>query len=239
MIYRRFRNKTIVITGADTNIGKATAIRLAKEDANLVLVGNNKEELIETHEQLPDDLSWLHENHCLTITCDITSREQVEKMIAVIINEFEHIDVLINHVNIDKNLDDNCYISEAFVPQLKQSNGNIVHLSPRLENKNDRELSIFTKRVANKYCADGVRVNKVSFPTKTCETTQILMDNKEKKQLRKEKKQLKRENKHHQSLLREVNFDDVIDAITFLASDEASMITGVNLPVDGGSRLSA
>ncbi len=233
-MYKRFRNKTIVITGADTDIGKATAIRFAKEDANLVLVGNDKQALIDAHEQLPDDLSWLHENHCLTITCDIASHEQVEKMIAIVKNEYEHIDVLINHVNIDKNLDDNCYISEAFVPHLKQSNGNIVHLSPRLENKNDRELTLFTRRVANKYCADGVRVNKVSFPTKTKAITQMLMANKEKKRFRKEKKDKKQ---HHQSLLRAVNFDDVIDAITFMASDEASMITGVNLPVDGGSRL--
>ncbi len=212
-MHKRFRGKTIIITEAVSAVSRELAIRFAQEGANLVLVDNDKQALLEMLEQLPEDTSWLHENHYLTITCDINNHEQVTKMLSAVSGEFDHIDVLVNPV---ANISDD--LAQAIVPFLKASHGNMVYLSSELEQS---ELSNkVIEKMAVKYRDEGVRVNEVLFPRQVTE-----------------KINNQSQVKQSQVLLREVLLDDVVDSVTFLASEEASMITGVSLPIDGGLRL--
>lgn len=52
---KRFKEKTVIVTGAGSDIGRATAIRFAQEGANVVLVGRTTETLKEAVKKFPQD----------------------------------------------------------------------------------------------------------------------------------------------------------------------------------------
>lgn len=254
---KRFKGKTVIITGAGSGIGRATAIRFATEGAEVVLVGRNQEKLMETAELLPQDNSWIHDDNYMTITCDISNYEQVTKMMQAVMERFEHIDILINNAgkaiqgkitelsiddwqqSININLNGTFYVSQAAMPYLIQSKGNIVNVSSISGSGGDWNMSAYnaakagvtnlTRTMALDYGSEGVRVNAVSpSVTKTAMTTNIQQSDE------KTAKYLAR-----CPLGRIATPEDVADVITFLASDNASMITGVDLPVDGGVSASS
>ena len=78
---KRFKEKTVIVTGAGSGIGRATAIRFANEGANVVLVGRTAETLQETAEAFPQDRTWIHTDNFLTVVCDISVEAQVQEMI--------------------------------------------------------------------------------------------------------------------------------------------------------------
>lgn len=248
---KRFKNKTVIITGAGSGIGQATAIKFAEEGANVVLVGRTKEKLLETCEMLEEDTSWIHNEH-MTITCDISNQEQVQKMVKAVAERFESIDVLVNNAGvavagkvtelaaeswqqaIDVNLTGTFYVSQATLPHLIQAKGNIVNVSSLSGMAGDWRMPAYgaakagvtnlTRVMALDHGEDGVRVNAVSPSVTKTDMTNRIQENEEKTQ-----KFLAR-----CPLKRIATPEDIANAIVFLASDEASMITGVNLPIDGG-----
>jgi len=68
---KRFKEKTVIITGADSDIGRATALRFAQEGANCIIVGINHEILEYIYEDLPQDHTWINTGNHLTVTSDI------------------------------------------------------------------------------------------------------------------------------------------------------------------------
>lgn len=199
---REFKEKTIIITGADSAIGRAAAIQFSKEDAEVVLVGRNQDQLMATAELLPQDNSWIHDDNYMTITCDITDSEQVGKMMTAVMERFEHIDVLLNHV---ENIAEATHITQAALPYLTQVQGNIVQVVNADSQANTAQLTQLTQEMAVKTAKNGVRVNLVTANQTTVNP-----------------------------LGKSVTAEDIAEAVVFLASDDAKMITGVELPVDGG-----
>jgi len=249
---KRFKEKTVIITGAGSGIGRATAIRFAKEGARLVLVGRTTESLEETVKQFPQDPTWIHSENYQIITCDITQQHQVRAMIDHVLKKFEHIDVLVNNAGkavqgkitelsaedwqsaMDVNLNGTFYVCQAAMPALIKSKGNIINVSSVSGMGGDWNMAAYnaakagvtnlTRTLAMDHGRDGVRVNAVSpSVTKTNMTTKI-QENEEKTN-----KFLAR-----CPLGRLATPEDIAAAITFLASEDAAMITGVDLPVDGG-----
>jgi len=92
---KRFKEKTVIVTGAGSAIGRATAIRFANEGANVILVGRSADVLKEITKEFPQDRTWIHTDNFLTIACDIGVESQVQEMIKRVINKFERIDVLV------------------------------------------------------------------------------------------------------------------------------------------------
>jgi all-trans-retinol dehydrogenase (NAD+) len=90
-----FNNKTIVLTGAATGIGRLMALGLAEEKAQLALVDINKQNL----EQTLKDVKALGSNARAYI-CDISNKTDIEKTVGAIKADFEHIDILINNAGI-------------------------------------------------------------------------------------------------------------------------------------------
>lgn len=249
---KRFNDKTVVITGAGSGIGQATAIRFANEGANVVLVGRNEETLEKTAAEFPKDNTWIHTDNYLIVTCDITDQTQVQEMIAKAAKKFGSVDVVVNNAGIatkgkitelsasdwqaalDTNLTGTFYVCQAALPQLIESKGNIVNVSSISGMGGDWNMSAYnatkagvtnlTRTLALDHGPDGVRVNAVNpSVTKTAMTSKIQDDQE------KTAKFLAR-----CPLKRLATPEDIAAVITFLASDDASMITGVNLPVDGG-----
>ncbi len=249
---KRFKEKTVIVTGAGSGIGRATAIRFAKEGANVVLVGRTAATLKDTAKEFPQDPTWIHTDNYLTITCDISVQSQVQEMIARAIAKFEKIDILINNAGkatqgkiidlsaedwksaIDVNLNGNFYVSQAAMPHLIATKGNIVNVSSLSGVGGDWNMAAYnaakagvtnlTRTLALDHGPDGVRVNAVNPSVTETDMTSAIQDS---------------DHKTDQFLARcplgrLATPEDIAAAITFLASDDASMITGVNLPVDGG-----
>ncbi len=156
MPHKRFKEQTIIITGAGSTAGStidtATALHFAKEGANVVLVGRTKEKLIEIAEMIPEeDESWIHHDNHMTITCDVSNQEQVEKMVSAVLERFEHIDVLVNNT-FSKTAQEIANISQAVIPQLIASKGNIVNVcSLSTMTGNHKDISKLTKTMAVKH----------------------------------------------------------------------------------------
>ena len=249
---KRFKEKTVVVTGAGSGIGRAAAIRFAEEGASVVLVGRTAETLEETAKKLPQDRTWIHTDNYLIITCDISVQSQVQEMVERAIDKFGKIDILINNAGkatqgkitelsaddwrsaIDVNLNGTFYVSQAAMPHLIASKGNIVNISSLSGVGGDWNMAAYnaakagvtnlTRTLALDHGSDGVRVNAVNPSVTKTDMTTAIQDNESKTD-----KFLAR-----CPLGRLATPEDIAAAITFLASDDASMITGVNLPVDGG-----
>ncbi|AFS81806.1 short-chain dehydrogenase/reductase SDR [Candidatus Nitrosopumilus koreensis AR1] len=87
-----FKNKTILITGASSGIGKQTAIEFAKLGANIILVARRKEKLDELANELKK-FSIV----TLVCQCDVSNKEQVKEMSKTVLEKFDSIDVLVNN----------------------------------------------------------------------------------------------------------------------------------------------
>ncbi|MCE2614481.1 MAG: SDR family oxidoreductase [Nitrosopumilus sp. (ex Thoosa mismalolli)] len=87
-----FKNKTILITGASSGIGKVTAIEFAKLGANVILVARSKEKL----EQVENQLKKFNVK-TLTCSCDVSNKENVEEMSKIVLEKFSSIDILVNN----------------------------------------------------------------------------------------------------------------------------------------------
>ncbi len=93
---RRFEQKTALITGGSSGIGRATALRFAREGAQVIVVGRNHARL----QAVEDELRALHPG-CRAIAADISQEEQVRAMVAEALSAAGRIDILFNNAGID------------------------------------------------------------------------------------------------------------------------------------------
>ncbi|MBP0939276.1 SDR family oxidoreductase [Pseudomonas alliivorans] len=241
----RFTQKVVVVTGAGSGIGEATAKRFAREGASVVLVGRNEEKLKKVHAQLEG------EGH-LVRAADVADLSDVEALFKEVASHFGRLDVLVNNAGIVKSgkvtelevqdwkelmsvdLDGVFYCTRSAMPALIVSKGNIVNVSSVSGMGGDWGMSFynaakgaitnFTRALALDHGADGVRVNAVCPSLTRSELTDDMMDN----------AALMAKFKERIALGRPAEPEDIGDVIAFLASDDARFVTGVNLPVDGG-----
>ncbi|MBN1501361.1 MAG: SDR family NAD(P)-dependent oxidoreductase [Spirochaetes bacterium] len=89
-------DKTIVITGASKGLGRETALRLCRSNANLVLVARTESLL----EQTQKEVEYLSGKKALIIPCDISNETDVNHMAEMIKGKFKYVDVLINNAGI-------------------------------------------------------------------------------------------------------------------------------------------
>ncbi|MBD8187485.1 SDR family NAD(P)-dependent oxidoreductase [Pseudomonas viridiflava] len=241
----RFTQKVVVVTGAGSGIGEATAKRFAREGASVVLVGRNEEKLKKVHAQLEG------KGH-LVRAADVADLSDVEALFKEVASQFGRLDVLVNNAGIVKSgkvtelevqdwkelmsvdLDGVFYCTRSAMPALIVSKGNIVNVSSVSGMGGDWGMSFynaakgaitnFTRALALDHGADGVRVNAVCPSLTRSELTDDMMDN----------DALMAKFKERIALGRPAEPEDIGDVIAFLASDDARFVTGVNLPVDGG-----
>lgn len=146
-----FKGKTVFITGASRGIGKAIALRLAAEGAQIVIAAKSVEENPKLGGTIYSAAKEVAEagGEALPVQCDIRFEEQIEKAVAKTIEVFGGIDILINNASaislstVEKtepkrfdlmhniNLRGTFFVSKACIPYLKKGNNpHILNLSP-------------------------------------------------------------------------------------------------------------
>lgn len=146
-----FQNKTIFITGASRGIGKAIAIKLAKEKANIVIAAKSIEENVKLEGTIFSAAKEVEEagGKALAVQCDIRFEEQIQSAVEKAVATFGGIDILINNASAislttientqqksfslmhDINVKGTFFVSKACIPYLKKgTNAHILNLSP-------------------------------------------------------------------------------------------------------------
>lgn len=97
----RLQNKTVLITGATSGIGRSCARYFASEGASLILFAR-RENLLE---EVKAELKKLTNGRIYTAACDITVYENVKQAVAAIPEELKKIDILVNNAGLAKGLE--------------------------------------------------------------------------------------------------------------------------------------
>ncbi|HPN71210.1 MAG TPA: SDR family oxidoreductase, partial [Saprospiraceae bacterium] len=89
------KDKVIIITGASSGIGEATALKLSKEGAKVVLSARRKEKLTDLKKIIEDQ-----GGHALVVAADVTKKADMEKLVAKTLEVYGTIDAIINNAGL-------------------------------------------------------------------------------------------------------------------------------------------
>ena len=253
----RLQGKNVLVTGASSGIGQAIAIRFAQEGANVAINYRSGAEQAQATAALASAARSGGGGRDIIVQADVSNEEQVVQMFATTIQEFGRLDVLINNAGIQKASpsheltaeDFDRVISvnvrgpflcarEAIRHFLARGGGGVIlnnssvhelipkpkYLSYSISKGGMRNL---TKTLALEYAADGIRVNAVGPGAIVTPINKAWIDN----------PKAKSEVESHIPLGRAGDAAEIASVFAFLASDEASYITGQTLYACGGLTL--
>lgn len=249
----RFDNKVVLVTGAAQGIGRRVAERLIDEGATLVLV--DRSELV--HE--------LKQDKVITLTADLEQYQGAEAAANTALEHFGRIDVLINNVGgtiwtrpfehyepaqiekeVQRSLFPTLWCCRAVLPSmLAQGQGAIVNISSIATRSVNRVpygaakggVNALTACLAFETAERGIRVNAVA-PGGTDAPQRKIPRNTETPSDEEQRwyQEIVAQTLDSSLMKRYGTLDEQAAAILFLASDEASYITGTVLPVGGGDQ---
>lgn len=241
------KNKNAVITGGSRGIGKAIAIELAKNNASLALIyGGDIEACKKTQAEI-EALGSKAEIY----KCDVSSFNQTKATIENIIEDFSHIDILINNAGItkdglvltmdeesfDKVLDVNLkgtfnMIRHLYSHMMRRKSGRIINIAsvsgmmgnPGQANYSSAKAGLIglTKTVAKELAGRNITCNAIAPGFIETDMTNSLSD------------KVKESAKGLIPLKRMGKPEEVAKLATFLSSDDSSYITGEVIKIDGG-----
>ena len=244
----RFENQVVLITGGGSGIGREMALRFASEGASLVIADRHLDAAQGTVELIESD-----GGSAIATETDVSQADQVEAMAARALEHYGRVDILVNNaglsvgdaildfdeaawdLNVDVVLKAVYLCSRALLPQMiERGSGNILNIASvngmmaigeSAYSAAKAGMINLTGNMAIHYGDKGVRVNCIAPGTiktpiwdERLRETPDAMD--------------------HivpwYPLGRVGTPEDVAKAALFLCSDDASWITGITLPVDGG-----
>ena len=254
---KRFKNKVAVITGAAQGIGHGVALRMAKEGAQLVLV-DRSELVFELRDQLKKK-----KVDVLALTADMEKFADCHRVMEQAAEKFGRIDVLVNNVGgtiwtkpfehyqeneieaeVRRSLFPTLWCCHAVLPyMIKQQSGAIVNVSSIATRSINRVpygaakggVNAMTACLAFENAQRGIRVNAIATGGTEAPPRRVPRNTNEQTEQEKAWYQQIIDQTVDSTLMKRYGtIDEQVNAICFLASDEASYITGSTLPVGGG-----
>jgi meso-butanediol dehydrogenase/(S,S)-butanediol dehydrogenase/diacetyl reductase len=231
--------KVAIVTGASSGIGKAIAERFAWEGADVVVA-----DVDESGEEVAEEIDGTF------VECDVSDYSQVENLVGTAVEEYGKLDIMVNNAGIgslsgidemDKeeyeqvrsvDLDGVVYGTKIAAPHLEDTEGVVINIASIYGLVGDTGATAyqaakggvvnFTRSVADDLADIPVRVNAICPGyIKTAMTDDLPEDF--------------REHVMQETPMKRMGEPEEIASVAaFLASDEASYITGANIPVDGG-----
>lgn len=250
----RFSGKVAIVTGSTRGVGRAIAERLASEGCAVVITGRSESAGAEAVAAIETA-----GGRALFVAVDLTVDAQARAVITRTIDAFGGLDILVNnaaptdtiteHDNSVAAVDINAWesilrgaatvtlrMSQYAIPELRKSEGGaIVNISTSVATRGFAGMSghsaskaaieAITRSLAVELGAENIRANTVvlGFILSGPRQEAVAADPVRGAAIR------------SMQLLRMGTNQDVAAAVAFLASDEAGFITGISLPVDGGS----
>lgn len=253
----RFQDKVVAITGAAQGIGRQTAEQAAREGARLLLIDRSRyvHELAATLAESGCDV--------LALEADLEQWASTEQVFAEGVAHFGRLDALINNIGgtiwarpfaeyqpqqieqeIRRSLFPTLWGCRAALPwMLRQGKGTIVNVSSVATAGVNRVpysaakggVNALTRSIAMEYSDSGIRINAVA-PGGTEAPARLTPRNRETPTVQEQEwyQQVVDQTVQSSLMHRYGTLAEQANAILFLASDEASYITGVTLPVAGG-----
>jgi 3-oxoacyl-[acyl-carrier protein] reductase len=247
---QRFQDQVVIVTGASRGIGKGIAQLFANEGAKLVLVGRDEAALVHVTENLSKEGAL-----AISVLGDVSKPEDVERIIQETLNHYGRIDVLCHNAGIypharlenmtleqwqkviDVNLTGTFLAVKACIPAMKAQGGGKIVITSSISGP-QTALPGYSHYTASKGGVAGfirtaaVELAKDKININAVEPGNIITEG---------FNELGQE--HINNMVRAVPLgrlgtpEDVAHAMLFLASKEASYITGQSLIVDGGQTL--
>ena len=238
-----FTGKTAIITGAAVGIGRAVAIRLSQAGANLILIDMNREKLKEVEKELK-----VYGNDVLVFEGDVTDENRIQEIVTKALKKFSTIEILVNNAAIwrdqasfmdvsveewkryiDINIMGTVYFIRAVLPNMLENNyGRIINVSSVAGVYGNAKMvhysttkgavNLLTKALAKEVTEKNILVNSV------CPGSVSPSDNPDVNYYK----------ESNLSFMGRTGTDmENANLIAFLASDEASYISGQNIQIDG------
>jgi NAD(P)-dependent dehydrogenase (short-subunit alcohol dehydrogenase family) len=249
---KRLAGKTCIVTGSGGSIGRATCLRFAAEGANVVgcdIAPAGADETVKLVEAAGGTMISLH-------PADLTDKAQCKRLVATAVDRFGGIDVLFNNgamayfawiedmdddtwrKTINQELDLVFLLTRAAWPELKKSGGCIVNtaslsawagieLLPGLAHTAAKGgVLAMTRQLAMEGRKHGIRANTVSPGTIETNQTRFILKDPEWSRIQLGRAMINRMGQP----------EEVASVVAFLASEDASYVTGADIAVDGGVR---
>ena len=254
MANNRFEGKVALVTGTTSGIGKATAVRFAREGAKVAVTARREEKLKELVLEIEGA-----GGSAFAVPGDLTSASDRKRLVDETLAHYESLDILVNAAGIiafgtiedtslevwqkmfDINVVSVFHLMQLALPHIIPRKGNIVNVSSvngirsfpgvLAYNSSKSALDQLTRCSALELASRGVRVNNVNPGVVVTELHRQAGLDEEKYAAFLER------SKTTHPIGRVGKVEDLAALITFLASDEAGWITGDTVNVDGGRHL--
>jgi NAD(P)-dependent dehydrogenase (short-subunit alcohol dehydrogenase family) len=242
-----FDQKRAVVTGASRGIGEAIARRLDASGARVALVARSGDRLAAIASELVNDP--------VVITADLSAHDSIDHIATATLDAFGGLDVLVNNAAVERNqpaskvtgeaIDETLFVNlrqafmlcSAFAKPLFASQGAIVNITSTAATgaggtqgayaASKGGLNTLTKNLANEWASKGVRVNGVAPGLVDTEMWGPTFE-------RLGEEAVRQGFVKNVPLARWGTAEEIANVACFLASDDASYVTGQTIRVDGG-----
>ncbi len=245
------KDKVVLITGASSGIGRATALKFASEGAKVALAARRAEALVEVVRSIESS-----SGQAIAVVADVTREADIERVVRETVQTFGELDVLVNAAGIfatgtvettaledwdhmmNLNVRAPFYLIQRAMPYLIERKGNVVNVSsvtgirafPGILSYCTSKAAVdqLTHCVALEVADKGVRVNAVNPGVVVTHLHRSGGMDEEAYAAFLE------HSKTTHPMGRVGQAEEVADLIYFLASSKAGWITGISCPIDGG-----